>query len=122
MINAKTEPPEPNLLRAFHVMIKGCGSKCNLDCKYCYYLSKENLYPESRFRMTEEILESFTQQYILAQKGPEVTFARQGGEQTLLGIEFYERAVKYQKKYQKPGMKIRNAFQTNGMLYFMLRP
>ena len=72
--------------------------------------------------MTDKILERFTQQYILAQKGPEVTFAWQGGEPTISGIEFYERAVEYQKKYQKPGMKIRNAFQTNGMLYFMLRP
>ncbi len=116
MINPQTEPPKPDWLQAFHIMIKGCGSKCNLDCKYCYYLSKENLYPDSQFRMSDEILERFTQQYILAQKGPEVTFAWQGGEPTLLGIEFYERAVEYQKKYQKPGMTIRNAFQTNGLL------
>ncbi len=116
MITAKTENPASNLLNAFYVMVKGCGSRCNLDCKYCYYISKENLYPDSQFRMSDEILERFTQQYILSQKGPEVTFAWQGGEPTLMGIEFYERAVEYQKKYQKPRMKIRNAFQTNGLL------
>ena len=85
MINTSTELPKPDLLRAFHIMIKGCGSKCNLDCKYCYYLSKENLYPESLFRMTDEILERFTQQYILSQMRPEVTFSWQGGEPTLFG-------------------------------------
>lgn len=116
MITAKTDPPASIFLPAFHVMVKSGGSRCNLDCKYCYYLSKENLYPDSHFRMSNEILERFTEQYILSQKSPEVTFVWQGGEPTLLGTEFYERAVEYQKKYQKPGMQIRNVFQTNGLL------
>lgn len=109
------EHPHTNF-RAFHVMVKGSGAQCNLDCKYCYYLSKEKLYPGSSFRMSDEILEYFTKQYILAQKGPEITFSWQGGEPTLLGLDFYQRAVEYQKKYQKPGMNILNSFQTNGLL------
>lgn len=108
--------PQNTHLRAFHVMVKGSGAQCNLDCKYCYYLSKENLYPGSRFRMTDEVLERFTKQYILAQGGQEVTFSWQGGEPTLLGLAFFEQAVEYQKKYQKPGMKILNSFQTNGLV------
>lgn len=106
----KTSPPP------FHLMVKGSGSKCNLDCKYCYYLSKETLYPGSSFQMSDEMLEYFTKEYILAQNGPEVTFSWQGGEPTLLGLEFYQQAVAYQNKYKKPGMKIRNSFQTNGLL------
>jgi uncharacterized protein len=100
----------------FHLMVKGAGSKCNLECKYCYYLSKEKLYPDSHFRMQEETLEHFTQQYIGAQDAPEVTFSWQGGEPTLLGVDFYKKAVEYQRKYKKPGMKIINTLQTNGLL------
>jgi uncharacterized protein len=101
---------------SFHLMVKGAGSKCNLECKYCYYLSKENLYRDSHFHMQEETLEHFTQQYIVAQDAPEVTFSWQGGEPTLLGVDFYKKAVEYQHKYKKPGMKIINTLQTNGLL------
>ncbi len=101
---------------AFHVMTKPRGAICNLDCKYCYFLSKEMMYPGSRFRMADELLESYTRQYIEAQRVPEVTFAWQGGEPTLMGLEFFERAVELQQKYKRPGMRIHNAFQTNGVL------
>jgi uncharacterized protein len=101
---------------AFHVMTKPRGAICNLDCKYCYFLSKEMLYPGSRFRMADELLESYTRQYIAGQHVPEVTFAWQGGEPTLMGLEFFQRAIALQKQYRKPGMKIYNAFQTNGVL------
>ena len=101
---------------AFHVMLKPRGAICNLDCKYCYFLSKEMLYPGSRFRMADELLETYTQQYIAAQRVPEVTFAWQGGEPTLMGLDFFKRAVALQQKYRKPGMRIHNAFQTNGVL------
>ena len=110
----------PNLLlqrpRAFHVMVKPRGSICNLDCQYCFYLKKEKLYPDANFRMSDELLENYTRQYIDAQDVPEVTFAWQGGEPTLMGVEFYRKAVAFQQKYCKPGMKIMNAFQTNGTL------
>lgn len=110
---SKRKTPAPP---AFHVMIKPRGPICNLNCAYCYYLSKEKLYPGSQFRMTDEVLESFTRQYIEAQRVPEVTFGWQGGEPLLMGIDFFQRAVELQQKYCRPGMRIINAFQTNGTL------
>ena len=101
---------------AFHVMTKPRGAICNLDCKYCYFLSKEMLYPGSRFRMADELLENYTRQYIEAQRVNEVTFAWQGGEPTLMGLDFFQKAVRYQQKYARPGMRIQNALQTNGTL------
>ena len=101
---------------AFHLMTKPRGAICNLDCKYCYFLSKEKLYPGSEFRMPENLLEEYTKQYIEAQQVPEVTFAWQGGEPTLMGLDFFKQAVHYQQKYKKPGMRIFNSFQTNGVL------
>lgn len=100
----------------FHVMLKPRGAICNLECEYCYYLAKEMLFPGSQFRMTEDLLEECTQQYIAAQQVPEVTFAWQGGEPTLMGLNFYRKAIEYQQRYQSPGMRIQNAFQTNGLL------
>ena len=95
---------------AFHVMVKPRGPVCNLHCGYCYYLEKEQLYPDGEFRMTDQVLEAFTQQYIGAQQVQEVTFAWQGGEPTLMGLEFYQRAVELQEQYHRPGMdaNIRN--------------
>lgn len=101
---------------AFHVMLKPRGPICNLDCGYCYYLAKEKLYPGSQFRMSDEVLAEFTRQYIEAQEVPEVTFAWQGGEPALMGLEFFQRAVALQQQYRKPGMRIDNAFQTNAVL------
>jgi uncharacterized protein len=97
-------------------MIKPRGSICNLDCKYCYYLKKEQLYPDSDFRMPDEMLETFTRQYIQAQRVNQVTFGWQGGEPTLMGLDFFKKAVEFQKKYARPGMQIQNTFQTNGTL------
>ena len=102
---------------AFHVMTKPIGPICNLDCEYCFYLDKEKLYPNTRsFRMTDEVLENYVRQYIEAQQVNEVTFAWQGGEPTLMGLDFFRRAVEYQKKYRRPGMQLQNTFQTNGTL------
>ncbi len=97
-------------------MLKPRGALCNLDCKYCYFLSKEMLYPGSRFRMADELLEAYTRQYIAAQRVPEVTFAWQGGEPTLMGLDFFRRALDYQHKYRPEGMRVYNALQTNGTL------
>ena len=99
---------------AFHIMVKPRGAICNLDCRYCYFLAKERMYPDSDFRMSAELLERYTQDYINAQRVPEVTFAWQGGEPTLMGLDFFELAVELQQKYRKPGMRIHNALQTNG--------
>ncbi len=94
-------------------MTKPRGAICNLDCAYCYFLAKERLYPDSAFRMSDAMLEAYTRQYIEAQQVPEATFAWQGGEPTLMGLDFFKRAVELQKQYAKPGMKIYNALQTN---------
>ena len=95
-------------------MTKPRGAVCNLDCKYCYFLKKEVLYPGVELRMNDNVLESYTRQYIEAQRVPEVTFAWQGGEPTLMGLEFFERTVEFQNKYREPGMKVINTLQTNG--------
>ena len=102
------------ILRNFHLMAKPSGAICNLDCSYCYFLSKEQLYPGSDFRMSEETLDSYVRQMIEAQSAPEVTFAWQGGEPTLMGLDFFERAFALQERYRRPGMQIHNALQTNG--------
>ncbi len=99
---------------AFHVMLKPAGASCNLNCTYCYYLEKSKLYPEtSQPRMSEELLERFTKQFIEGHEVPVVTFTWQGGEPTLMGIDFFRKAIEFQKKYSS-GKKIENAFQTNG--------
>jgi uncharacterized protein len=97
-------------------MTKPGGAICNLDCDYCYFLSKEMLYPGSRFRMAYEVLERYIKEYIEAQRVPEVTFAWQGGEPTRLGLEFYQHAIALQAKYRRPGMRVLNTLQTNGTL------
>jgi uncharacterized protein len=101
---------------AFHVMLKPRGPVCNLDCAYCYYLSKKDLYPGADFCMTDDVLETFTRQYIEAQRVPEVTFGWQGGEPLLMGLDFFRQAVALQEKHCKPGMRVVNALQTNGTL------
>jgi uncharacterized protein len=111
-----TAGPEHVLPAAFHIMLKPRGAVCNLDCQYCYFLSKERMYPGSRFRMADDLLENYTRQYIEAQRVPEVTFAWQGGEPTLMGLDFFRRAVELQQKYRRPGMRVFNALQTNGTL------
>jgi uncharacterized protein len=100
----------------FHLLAKPTGATCNLDCKYCYFLSKEMLYPGSRFRMADDLLEEYIKQMIESQRVPEVSIAWQGGEPTLMGLEFFKRSMELEKKYRKPGMTIYNTMQTNGTL------
>ncbi|MDE2750045.1 MAG: anaerobic sulfatase maturase [Chloroflexota bacterium] len=100
---------------AFHLMTKPRGAICNLDCKYCYFLSKEKLYPGSKFRMSDNLLEEYIRQYIEAQSVNDINFAWQGGEPTLMGVEFFRQAVRYQQKYRRPHMRITNALQTNAV-------
>ena len=102
--------------RAFHVMAKPAGPLCNLDCTYCFYLEKERLYPETKtFDMADAVLETFVRQYIEGQPTPVVSFAWQGGEPTLRGVQFFERVVELQRKYAG-GRRVENALQTNGIL------
>lgn len=105
-----------NRLPGFHVMAKPTGPICNLDCKYCFYLEKEKLYPEnSNWAMGEDVLEDFVRQYIEGQQAGVVSFAWQGGEPTLLGTRFFRKVVDLQKIYAQ-GKRIENSFQTNGIL------
>jgi len=109
-----TDALKLNRPTAFNVMVKPTGPVCNLNCTYCYYLEKSKLFPgKNDFRLTEDILEVFIKQYIEAQQIPVVTFTWQGGEPTLLRLDYFTRIIDLQKKYS--GDKtIENAFQTNG--------
>ena len=101
---------------AFHVMTKPIGAVCNLDCKYCFYLEKEHLYQKNNSRrMPHEILELYIRQYIESQRTEVVTFAWQGGEPTLLGVDYFRGVVELEKKHAG-GKRIKNALQTNGTL------
>jgi len=100
----------------FQVMTKPSGALCNLRCTYCFYTEKENLYNgQAQFRMAPELLESFVRQYIDCQDTAEVQFAWQGGEPTLLGVDYFESVVSLQQKYSA-GKKVTNTIQTNGTL------
>jgi len=104
----------PNAPPAFHLLAKPTGAVCNLDCKYCFFLSKEMLYPGSRFRMADELLETYIRQLLESHQVPEVNIAWQGGEPTLMGLEFFKRSVEYADKYRKPDQQILYTIQTNG--------
>ncbi len=102
-------------LKRMHVMVKPTGSLCNLDCSYCYYLSKQELLgrPE-HWRMSDDVLEAFIRQYFEGQNSKEVVFSWQGGEPTLLGISFFRKVVELEKKYCPPHVRCENDLQTNG--------
>jgi uncharacterized protein len=99
-----------------HVLAKPTGAACNLACAYCFFLDKQLLYPDSRFRMSDEVLEAYIRQLIDAHRTPQVTVAWQGGEPTLMGVDFYRQAIEVQRKYARPGMVFENTMQTNGTL------
>ena len=102
--------------KPMYVMLKPVGSKCNLDCDYCYYLEKVNLFPKKNNQvMSDELLERFTKQYIESQTQPQVLFTWHGGETLMRPLSFYQKAVMLQKKYAG-GHQIDNAIQTNGTL------
>jgi len=113
------QPPFPRPSQAppaFHLLVKPTGAACNLDCAYCFFLDKEALYPHSKFRMTDEMLEEYIRQLIEAHQTDHVTIAWQGGEPTLMGLDFYRRSVELVEKYRRPGMEIMHSMQTNGVL------
>ena len=102
--------------RAVHIMAKPTGSACNLNCGYCFFLKKERLYPGSTFRMSDEVHEAYIRQLLEAHRASQVNVSWQGGEPTLMGLDFFRRSVELQKKYQMPGTRVENTFQTNGIL------
>jgi len=99
----------------YQVMAKPVGPLCNLHCTYCYYRRRQELFGDRIGRMPDDVLAAYVEQY-LAQDADEVTFCWQGGEPTLAGIDFYERALDLQRRYRPPRTKVVNAFQTNGLL------
>lgn len=99
---------------AFHLLAKPTGAICNLDCQYCFFLSKEQLYPGSKFRMADDLLETYIQQLLDSHTRPEVTVAWQGGEPTLMGLEFFEHSMALVEKYKKLGQQVNHTIQTNG--------
>jgi len=111
MAAARSAPP------AFHLLAKPTGAVCNLDCSYCFFLSKEMLYPGSRFRMADELLEAYLRQLIEAHATvPEVAIAWQGGEPTMMGLDFFRRSVELADQYLQPGQRAAYTIQTNGTL------
>jgi uncharacterized protein len=103
--------------REFQVFVKPSGALCNLDCQYCYYRDKRSLYADAGApRMPDDLLERYILQHIQAAPGPEVSFSWHGGEPTLLGIDFFRKAVELQRKHRPAGWRIRNGIQTNGVL------
>lgn len=101
--------------QAFNIMLKPAGSLCNLGCAYCYYLDKSELYGGREPRMALDVLEQVTKAYIEANDVPQVQFVWHGGEPLVMGLDFYRKAVDFQKKYAA-GKKVFNSIQTNGVL------
>ena len=107
----------PAASREFQVMVKPIGAVCNLDCRYCYYLEKKELYPDARlFRMADDLLERYIVEHIGASPMESILFAWHGGEPTLLGLDYFRRIVELQRKHRPPGREILNNIQTNGTL------
>src|ERR1700688_5330067 len=105
-----TAPP------SFHLLAKPSGSTCNIDCAYCFFLSKEALYPNDKHRMSQATLESYIRQLLESHRAPEVTVAWQGGEPTLMKLDFFRRSVELAEACRRPGQTVRHTFQTNGIL------
>jgi uncharacterized protein len=98
-------------------MAKPTGAICNLDCEYCFFLAKEELYPGSTFRMGDDVLQAHIRQLLAAHAGqPEVVVTWQGGEPTLMGLDFFARAVELERQHAQPGQRVVNALQTNATL------
>jgi uncharacterized protein len=97
-------------------MAKPTGAVCNLDCKYCFFLSKDTLYPGSQFRMSDDVLEAYVKQVIESQRARQITIAWQGGEPTLMGLDFFRRAMTLVHKYKSPKTTLEQTIQTNGVL------
>jgi uncharacterized protein len=105
-------PTQPN----YHVLAKPAGAACNLGCQYCFFLSKENLYPRETPLMDEVTLDRYIRQLMESSPGPEVQVSWQGGEPMLRGLEFYRRSVQLANRYRKPHQRILHTIQTNGTL------
>ncbi len=103
--------------REFQILTKPNGALCNLDCRYCYYLSKKDLYPGMEsYRMADDLLESYIVQHIDACPKEVILFSWHGGEPTTLGLDYFRRVIELQRRHQPKGRRILNGLQTNGTL------
>ncbi|MGT2472094.1 anaerobic sulfatase maturase [Paraburkholderia terrae] len=110
------EASPDDALPCFHLLAKPSGSTCNIDCRYCFFLSKEALYPNDNHRMSDATLEAYIRQLLESHRTPQVTVAWQGGEPTLMKVDFFRKAIALVEKYRKPGQAVKHTFQTNGIL------
>ena len=95
---------KPNRKLAVHLMAKPTGPLCNLNCKYCFYLEKEALFPEGeKYRMSDEVLETYIRKTAEYQTVPELLYAWQGGEPTMMGLDFFRTALELEKQYAGGG-------------------
>ena len=115
-VNALPVPVQADAPPGFHLLSKPSGSTCNIDCTYCFFLSKEALYPNDKSRMSDATLETYIRQLLESHRAPQVTVAWQGGEPTLMKLAFFERAVQLVEQYRRPGQTVLHTFQTNGLL------
>ena len=113
-MNTNTLPPSAP--PCYHLLAKPSGSTCNIDCSYCFFLSKEALYPNEKSRMSDATHEEYIRQLLESHRTPTVTVAWQGGEPTLMKLEFFRRSIELVKKYQRPGQTVQHTIQTNGIL------
>jgi uncharacterized protein len=109
-------PPPAHAPPHFHLLAKPSGSTCNIDCTYCFFLSKDALYPNEKHRMSAATLEAYIRQLLESHSSPQVTVAWQGGEPTLMKLEFFRRSVELVEKYRRPEQVVQHTFQTNGIL------
>src|ERR1700748_3188508 len=116
MVSVTQDPMQPNAPPGFHLLAKPSGSTCNIDCTYCFFLSKDALYPNEKHRMSEKTLEAYIKQLLEAHRTPTVTVAWQGGEPTLMKVEFFRRSIELVEKYRRPNQIVQHTFQTNGIL------
>lgn len=109
-------PRTPDMPPGFHLLAKPSGSTCNIDCTYCFFLSKEAPYPNDKSRMSGATLETYIRQLLESHLAPQVTVAWQGGEPTLMKLDFFQRSIELVEKYRRPGQTVQQTFQTNGLL------
>jgi uncharacterized protein len=109
-------PPPAHAPPQFHLLAKPSGSTCNIDCTYCFFLSKDALYPNEKHRMSAATLEAYIRQLLESHSAPQVTVAWQGGEPTLMKLEFFRHSIELVEKYRRPDQVVQHTFQTNGIL------
>lgn len=108
--------PLPGRTFPFSVVAKPAGATCNLDCAYCFYLSKDLLYPNLTSMMSVDVLDNYIRQIVESAPGSEAQLVWQGGEPTMRGLDFYRTAVELADKYRRPNQRVTHAIQTNGTL------